>query len=160
MVIKKQDGTNFELKKPNPLMAEQDLWDTAILHNMDYADKVTYRQKKEERNDLVIVPVEIEQPIRQKVFAWCLPAKMEEIKDELYGETKRRIRYLPKFSFEVVIIKQEDLYCQFWTNSVPMESKSIIYIPDLKTWWRTERVESIEDGIIIHCHPSDQTPSF
>jgi hypothetical protein len=117
-------------------------------------------------------PTEVEMPSysddtqkflnEQKLLMWCSPPVITEHIDHLYGENQRSITYTTKFSFEGVIISQNDLQMKFWAP-VKLTRNSIVFPRDTKTrksrWWRITEIES-KDGTIATCIPSDQSLNF
>ena len=98
----------------------------------------------------------------QKLLMWCSPPVITEHIDHLYGENQRSVTYTTKFSFEGVIISQNDLQMKFWAP-VKLTRNSIVFPRDTKTrksrWWRITEIEN-KDGTIATCIPSDQSLNF
>lgn len=96
----------------------------------------------------------------EKVFIHCLPAKLRERKDSLYGDSYNTIQYGKPTSFEGVVLKQEDLFVEIWTD-VEISIGSILYPKEnYKRWWRVQEKESKVKGWLLVATPSDYQPSF
>lgn len=155
-MIKNRDGTPYRLSRPNHIMMKQDLWDgeNVILHNLNYEEFPLKTEKKEEVKEMI--SEEMKEVKEKSLTAYCLPIELEETVDPVYNEKKITMKYGNKFSFELAMVSRGDIKCEFWTNSVKIREKSIIYMPWEKRWWK---VESVSDDV-YSCYPSDQTPSF
>lgn len=117
-------------------------------------------------------PIEVEMPTydaetqkflnEQKLIFWCSPPVITEHIDHLYGENQRSMEYTTKFSFEGVVISQNDLEMKFWTPA-QLTRNSIVFPRDVKTrrsrWWRITEVEE-KDGTLARCIPSDHSLNF
>jgi hypothetical protein len=89
-----------------------------------------------------------------------LPAVIHETYDSLYGETRTTVRYMPKYTMEVVVASSDDLSATFWTNSEAPGKGSVIYFPREIRWWKVQQTSGKADGTLLHCVPSDMQPSF
>lgn len=89
-----------------------------------------------------------------------LPALVHETYDSLYGETRTTVRYMPKYTMEVVVASSDDLSATFWINSEAPGKGSVIYFPKEIRWWKVQQTSGKADGILLHCVPSDMQPSF
>lgn len=117
--------------------------------------------------------------IKYKVLCHCLPAKVEQRTDNLYGESWGRIKYASKFVFPCVVISSSDLEFEFWTSDPrnQISEKSVVYpfsyevhnqvtdsydkVPyDDYRWWRISSKESKEGGWLFKSTPSDFQPDF
>ena len=97
----------------------------------------------------------------QKVFIHCLPAVIKEKKDSLYGESYKTIKYSEPISFEGVILNQEDLFIQIWTDTDLVGVRSILYPrTNSKNWWRVQEKEEKKNGWLLTGILSDYQPSF
>ena len=97
----------------------------------------------------------------EKVFIHCLPAKIREKKDDLYGEVYKTIQYETPTSFEGVILNQTDLGIEIWTDANQITKGSIIY-PKLgaKRWWKVHSKTEKAGGWTLIGVPSSFQPSF
>ena len=96
----------------------------------------------------------------QKTFMFCLPALIIKKRDSLYDEEYNSIEYKNPFSFESVVISEQDLYYKFWSN-VQLENESIIYPKsNTKRWWKIHGKEIKGNGFIYNCIPSSYQPHF
>lgn len=95
-----------------------------------------------------------------KVFIHCLPAIVRMKRDELYGDVYKKVTYGDPFSFEGVVISEDDMSLQFWTT-VDVKDESIVY-PKInsKRWWRVLSSEKKAAGVLYLTVPSDKQPSF
>tara|TARA_Y100000034_G_C6910429_1_gene424512 strand:- start:24906 stop:25478 length:573 start_codon:yes stop_codon:yes gene_type:complete len=136
------------------------------------------KEVEEVKKEIAIVvqepgtPVEVETPAynsetqrflnENKILMWCSPPVITEHIDHLYGENQRTIEYTTKFSFEGVIVSQEDLEMRFW-SPVKLTRHSIIFPREVKSrrsrWWRIVEIEE-KDGTFAKCIPSDHSPNF
>lgn len=145
MAIKNKDGTNYALRRPNPLTLDQDHWlDTENIefYNLKWKSKISKEEipeevpevkeevpeetpeevpeVKEETPEEVPEVKEREPNLPQKVLdrmllIHCLLASNKKETDELYNETRNKIIYTKKLVFEGVIFKRSDVTIQLWT---------------------------------------------
>lgn len=117
--------------------------------------------------------------IKYKVLCHCLPARVEQRSDSLYGESWGRIKYGGKIIFPCVVISSSDLSFEFWTSD-PDEKigeSSIVYpfsyeVHNTATnshdkvpyndyrWWKVSRKEPKKGGWLFTANPSDFQPDF
>jgi hypothetical protein len=117
--------------------------------------------------------------IKYKVLCHCLPARLEQRKDSLYGESWGRVKYGTKFVFPCVVTSSGDLSLEFWTSDPrnQITERSIVYpftyevhnretdaydrVPyDDYRWWRVSSREEKEGGWLFRANPSDFQPDF
>jgi hypothetical protein len=117
--------------------------------------------------------------IKYKVLCHCLPARLEQRKDSLYGESWGRVKYGNKFVFPCVVTSSSDLSLEFWTSDPRSQitERSIVYpftyevhnretdaydrVPyDDYRWWRVSSKEEKEGGWLFRANPSDFQPDF
>jgi len=117
--------------------------------------------------------------IKYKVLCHCLPARLEQRKDSLYGESWGRVKYGGKFVFPCVVTSSSDLTLEFWTSDPRSQitERSIVYpftyevhnretdaydrVPyDDYRWWRVSSKEEKEGGWLFRANPSDFQPDF
>lgn len=117
--------------------------------------------------------------IKYKVLCHCLPARLEQRKDSLYGESWGRVKYGTKFVFPCVVTSSSDLALEFWTSDPRSQitERSIVYpftyevhnretdsydrVPyDDYRWWRVSSKEEKEGGWLFVANPSDFQPDF
>lgn len=97
----------------------------------------------------------------EKTFIHCLPAFLKEKRDDLYDEAYISIEYGNPTSFEGVILSQEDLFIEIWTDVDKINKGSILYPKTgYKRWWRVQNKREKKSGWIITATPSDIQPSF
>ena len=123
MVIKNKDGSDFQLRGPNPIMKNQNLWDGFEIHNMNFneiIDHIKNQQKKTTLVDLNKKEIIIEdkgkklEKIQEKeVEPEPEPEPEKEVKPEKEAEKKESpevkktiIHCLPAN----VSVKQDNLY--------------------------------------------------
>lgn len=187
MALKNRDGTDFKLNKPNPIMADQRLWEKEgklIFHNkigksVILPDEtrpvkpIVFDSQVIEKAKEVLKPTQepvvvrqLEEPevgneIEDKVQIWCLPASYREYKDDLYGEKFRKIKYGNKFLFEAISLEQDDLTLMVWTNTKAVTEGSILFPRSHdKRWWRVQSIKEQDGGYIVCSMISDYQPKF
>lgn len=96
----------------------------------------------------------------EKTFIYCLPSFFREKKDALYDDISVRIQYKEKTSFEAVIIKQNDMKIEMWSE-VLFNEGSILYPKNGdKRWWKLQNSYPKLGGYIIQAVPSQEQPHF
>jgi hypothetical protein len=96
----------------------------------------------------------------EKTFIYCLPAKIRERRDSLYGDVYKTVQYGTPTSFEGVILEQSDLTIEVWTDA-EIGVGSILYPKaGTKRWWRVQEKVAQAGGWVITAMPSDYQPSF
>lgn len=117
--------------------------------------------------------------IKYKVLCHCLPARLEQRTDSLYGDSWGRVKYGTKFVFPCVVTSSSDLSLEFWTSDPrgQITERSIVYpfsyevhnretdaydrVPyDDYRWWRVASKEQKEGGWLFIANPSDFQPDF
>jgi hypothetical protein len=107
-------------------------------------------QEKEEVDDQI-----------EKIFIHVLPAKIKKKTDSLYGDSYQTIQYGNPTSFEGVMLRQEDLVIEVWTDVSTINTGSILYPKtNFKRWWRVQEKTQKAGGWILLASPSDYQPSF
>lgn len=182
MALKNKDGTEYKLAKPNPIMADQKLWEKEklIFHNKigklivlpDKTERVVFDSQmimktKEllEKTDPVIIK-KLEEPEvgsheDDKIQVWCQPATYKKYKDNLYGEEYQKVNYGSSFLFEAILIDQDDLSFILWTNTKAVTKGSIIFPRTHdKRWWRVQSIREENGGYTIACAISEYQPKF
>lgn len=95
-----------------------------------------------------------------KVFIHCLPASTTMKTDSLYGDVYKSVKYGEQYSFEGVVISENDVGMEFWTDA-QVSMDSIVYPKvNSKRWWRVWKKEPKAMGVLYQCIPSDRQPSF
>ncbi len=182
MAIKNKDGSPFTLRKPNPIMKEQDIWTNFQVHNLKFKDEAITEDitevvphdfqikdfvseleaTKPLEKQVIVLPdlMEKEEKEKKPVF-YCLPAVIRQHRDALYGETYSTIKYDTPFTFEAYVTEQSDLVLEFWTSADKISEGSVIYPKIMeKRWWRVVSKEVKEDGWLYRAIPSDYQPNF
>lgn len=221
MVIKNKDGTTYQLRRPNPIMVQQDIWTDFEIHNMNFheetvtnTNKETIKNKKkinlgqtvidnnknqdnrevvqiqskpvipeipvppkpeltlpEAKEDKPSIPanLEIEKPPTvhaslanyKKTIMHCLQADAKTHIDDLYGERSTKISYSGKFTFEAILVDENDFNLVFWTHLKKVTKYSILYPQNReKRWWKANQVKIAPEGFFISCIPSEYHPNF
>lgn len=96
----------------------------------------------------------------KKTFTYCLPAVIREKQDSLYGDVYKTIQYESPTSFESVIISQNDMFLELWSETFFREG-SILYPKNGdKRWWKIQSFEPKLGGWLMRAAPSQDQPSF
>jgi len=107
------------------------------------------------KNDIV------DQEQIEKTFIHCLPAKIQERRDALYGDVYKTVKYGSPLSFEAVVISHTDFSFEIWTDTDRIDQGSILYPKTgYKRWWKVQDKSKKENGWILKSIPSDYQPSF
>jgi len=97
----------------------------------------------------------------EKTFIHCLPAALRTRKDSLYGDSYTTVQYGKPTSFEGVILNQQDLFIEIWTDTDAINAGSILFPKQgYKRWWRLQSKEQKGGGWVLSATPSDYQPSF
>ena len=221
MVIKNKDGTTYQLRRPNPIMVQQDIWTDFEIHNMQFQEetvtntnKETIKNKKkinlgqtvvdnnknQENREVISVqsapaitepPKTIiqEEPVAKdpepeqkkiedieverapsvnaslsnykKTIMHCLQAEAKTHIDDLYGERSTKVKYIGKFTFEAILIDEDDFKLVFWTHLNKVTKYSVIYPQNKeKRWLKVNQVKQAPEGYFINCIPSEYHPNF
>jgi len=177
MAIRNKDGSEYNYSYPNPVRAEQNIWNSGekcLMHNK-FGNLTIQEMENKPRPEPIIVErsvgpqivhtdaneeVEMFEAPTNKIEAWCLPAYSQEYVDSLYGEKYNRIKYGNKFKFEMLIENQSDFGISFWTNTKTVTEGSVVFPKNKdKRWWRVTRTQQEDDlylltGVIADYHPS------
>jgi hypothetical protein len=119
-----------------------------------------------ENKSIIKEPVVIEKEKNEfdgfdKTIIYCALAKRVEIKDDLYGETKLKIKFIEKFTFEAIVLSKNDFTFIFWTRIDKLTVNSVLYPQDdSKRWWEIKEIDSVPGGYKIACVITRNTPSF
>lgn len=97
----------------------------------------------------------------EKTFIHCLPAVLRTRKDSLYGDSYTTVQYGKPTSFEGVILNQQDLFIEIWTDTDQINTGSVLFPKQgYKRWWRVQDKEQKGGGWVLSATPSDHQPSF
>lgn len=156
MAILSKDGSVYVIRSPNPLVKDQEQWDSSklVFHNFSWDEiraNAAPRMKKREATRMPDPPPPIPPPpetrqetkeetlpeektfdlphIKYKVISHCLPAIVQKKKDSLYGESWERLTYGRKFVFPLIVVESTDFSFDFWTSDPNRQvtERSIIY---------------------------------
>ena len=143
-------GSDFELSEKNQGAIFLDELDSSKISENEFKKENIKVNKKEQEL----------KPSIEKTFIYCLPAIIREKKDDLYGDVYKTIQYEKPTSFEAVILTQNDLFMELWTDSSFGEG-SILYPKNGdKRWWKVQDKEQKVGGWILKSVPSQNQPSF
>ena len=91
----------------------------------------------------------------------CALAKKIEVKDDLYGETALKVKFIDKFTFESIVMNKNDFVLIFWTKLDNLTIGSVLYPQDdSKRWWEVREIEDVPGGHKITCCITRNTPAF
>lgn len=173
-VIRKQDGTPYRLRGPNPLLRDQEIWDEVILHNMTH-EEVAYHAKavrlhqpsrrivNQEIQITETEPGRIELPPQHPdtIFCHVLPFVAKVTVDEVTSERIIRPGFGETITMQVKpLVRDPNELMAVFLTAESVEAGSIVYVPVERRWWKVTRASQREDGFELACVVSDQTPSF
>jgi len=108
--------------------------------------------------------------LKNVILFHCLPARVKQTYDDLYGENIEKVEYGKKFIFPGIILANVDLMMRFWTSDPHSQigKQSIVFPyrykdgPKLKEfrWWRITQKIPKEVGFIFEGIPSSFQPDF
>jgi hypothetical protein len=168
MPIYNKDGSVYRIQGVNPLMKEQDHWSKEEKWEVHYPQTEEIVLTDPTRESLVVdevsdVPTMVGVGVLpQTDILYCLPLVQSVDEDPLYGQQKVVTGWGDKFTFEAVQVGATGLTAVFFAK-VPEEKVapgSIIYVYKERQWWKVNGIEKLEEGINIHCMPSENKPSF
>ena len=97
----------------------------------------------------------------KKTIMHCALAKKVEVKDDLYGETVLKVKFIDKFTFESIVMNKNDFVLIFWTKLDNLTIGSVLYPQDdSKRWWEVREIEDVPGGHKITCCITRNTPAF
>ena len=93
---------------------------------------------------------------------YCLPAKIEKYKDDLYDQDIERLGYSDPFKFQAAIVHSGDTKFALWTTVKNVTNMSIIFHGEHHRWWKVASIvnDLTGDGSILNCVPSNLQPDF
>jgi hypothetical protein len=152
--IPKKEIENILVLKPEPIIENKPIVienkPEPIIENKPIVNKpivkeITDREKKIKE---------------MKIQVYCLPVFDSEVKDDVYGDKYLVKSYGDKFTFEAIMVEEEDLFCKFWTNT-KIPSSSIVYPKNQsRRWWQVQNLESMDNGYMITAAPTQANPDF
>ncbi len=175
-MLKKFDGTPYSLRRANPAMDGQSVWDGFISYNLENYEVFSYfpkslkikkiEKREEPVKEIVVIepsspatPVLITPQDTEKMKCWVLPTETRITVDTVYGEEIKRIVWGKKFQIDVSIEDINGLRCVLSTNDISSINRSSIMFVDGQHW-KVENTSKENDILLIKCVASDQTPSF
>lgn len=107
-------------------------------------------------------PVEAPRRNTGKLRVHCLPARIIDYTDALYGQSYKTIQYGDKFIVEAGMVSQGDIQSVFWLNDDRVTPGSILYPISMdKRWWKAVEIEDRPlGGVFVKCQVSEKQPSF
>lgn len=115
------------------------------------------------KDDGIIRPSQINDKLKnfKKTVLHCLPATVKQFYDDLYNDRSVKISYGKRFTFEVILIEETDMFLVFWTHLQNLEKFSILYPQNFeKRWWKIDAIKPAPEGFFIRCLPSEDHPAF
>jgi len=113
--------------------------------------------------DDILRPSKINQKLLQykKDVMYCMLAETKENFDPLYSEKTVKINYVRTFTFENIILEQNDIQLIFWSHLDFLTKNSIVYPRDENhRWWKINSIRNAPDGRFFVCVPTSIQPSF
>lgn len=165
-MIHKKDGMPYRLSGPNPLMEGQEIWkkEEYVLHNFklptELPSQIEIVEKEKPAIEHTVVELsepfvareEIKTNIKNLEEFYCLPAKIQKIKDPLYEEYVSRITYGTPHKFSCELLKQADIGILIKTTEVPLNS--ILFQKSMRRWWKVSQVyKDFSECIISELKP-------
>ena len=187
MPIYNEDGTVYQLTRPNPLRVGQNSGDGFRLHNQVGEEVVVeYGRRRQAQVPKVERGITAEDFLREvsataekkpepkaearpprpmksyrKVKCFCLPMLSAVEEDELYGESRQVRRWGGKFAVESLVISDDGVQCRLWVPAASqVEKDSIILVRQDARWWKVAYVREWNSGLLLDCLPSSEKPSF
>jgi hypothetical protein len=119
--------------------------------------------KAEPTDETVIRPTNVNEKLKnyKKTILHCLPAVVKTVVDDLYMDRSFKVSYGKKFTFEAIIVEENDLGIVFWTHLENISRFSVIYPQNQeKRWWKVDNVKNAPEGFFLRCLPSSDQPAF
>ncbi len=91
---------------------------------------------------------------------YCLPIIIREVEDNIYEEKYQVQDYGKKFSFQGIIVSDEDMFCKFWTKTKILKDSIVYPKNQSRRWWEVQEVEAIDGGYLIMSTPTQVNPDF
>lgn len=89
----------------------------------------------------------------------CVPVEEAAIRDRISGRVRKHRRYGQKYTFDGVLLSENDLQIQFWAiRDVPIQS--VVLQQGEARWWRLTGREEKDKGFIYQGVVSEVNPSF
>lgn len=106
------------------------------------------------------VPIQEPRPERKTNKVLCLPVYEVQRKDDLYGGEFTEKKYGMKFSFDALIVEEEDLYVLLFTDK-KIPQKSVIYpMNNSRRWWQVHEITPERKGYLVTGVPTSVNPDF
>lgn len=154
MKIYRQDGSFMSVRRPNPVMEYQEMWQDYKIHNINPTEITTEK--------IIEQPVFVQNvPKTEKWF--LLRAEKSTYKDDLYDEEKIEVKYTDKQEIEVFPMEDNGFSCRLLTNK-PVSNSSVFYNQLQRIWWKvtdcTQHTRNDKNYFVVNCLISDVQPSF
>ena len=73
----------------------------------------------------------------------------------------KKVTYTKTFTFENIIIKDDDMQLVFWSHLDFLTKNSVVYPRNnTKRWWKISGIKKAQEGIFFSCVPTNVQPSF
>lgn len=111
----------------------------------------------------VLKPSSINQKLKlfKKDVMHCMLADTKETVDPLYEEKKIKVSYIRTFTFENIIIKEDDMQLVFWSHLDFLTKNSVLYPKNnTRRWWKIDNIKRGSEGAFFSCIPTNVQPSF
>ena len=170
-IPKKQESFLDSFKKPSEIIREE----IKSVREDKSDDSVRKREilnpipeAVTEKVEIPLVKPEVDLDARSIVYVHCLPAEVRESKDELYGETRKYVKYGNKFQFEAYLLNFNDLEINLRSKQ-EISKSSIILVGkykfggddlELRNCWRVKNCKSTDKGFIILAEITNQEVDF
>lgn len=153
------------VKSSEPVIKEQNTEEIVQISEIEKIDdaiiNVSSPVSDDELNDSEIPQDEI-------VITHCQIAYEQEIKDSLYGEVKKVIKYGEKYTFESYIVEVNDLEICIYTKKSGITKNSILYPSKYKNgkpmrmlrWWKVKNIKQQNDEYLIFGEVTSEQRSF
>lgn len=162
-----------DINQVNPISSDFDVRET-FLSALDKAKEDAKVETKLDSDNLyperkpIVQPDLQKEEIRastdstiEKTYIHCLPALLRNRQDSLYGDSYTTVQYGKPTSFEGVILNQQDLFIEIWTDTNSINNGSILFPKQgYKRWWRVQEKVEKGGGWVLSATPSDFQPSF
>lgn len=167
---------NLDLNKNEIIEEKEDIQESISEQKEDVQEKIIQDPIIEQKNP-VINQISIlsddelndnEIPQDEIVITHCQIAYEQELKDSLYGEVKKVIKYGEKFTFESYIVEVNDLEICLYTKKNGITNNSILYPSKYKNgkpmrmlrWWKVKNIKQQNDEYLIFGEVTSEQRSF
>ena len=158
-------GTETTIKEeariplPTPHVEKNDF----EIPNFNDIDNNVPEPTQESEKEQVLRPTNINEKLKifKKDVMHCMLADTKESVDPLYDEKRVKVTYTKTFTFENIIIKDDDMQLVFWSHLDFLTKNSVVYPRNnTKRWWKISGIKKAQEGIFFSCVPTNVQPSF